>query len=59
MFDSDVMKAVFVRPLLDMQCKDGESVTLECAVAGYPRLQISWFKEEQEIMDSQVSYLPL
>ena len=50
-------KPVFIKPLSDIHCKDGDTVTLECEVTGSPRPQISWFKGSTEILDSQVTSL--
>ncbi|KAK3083179.1 hypothetical protein FSP39_015849 [Pinctada imbricata] len=41
------------KPLRDKVCKDGASVTLECSISGSPRPQVSWFKDGEEIRDSQ------
>ena len=46
---------VFTNALTDKHVKDGEPVSLECEVKGSPRPQISWFKGNTEILDSQVS----
>ncbi|KAL3854884.1 hypothetical protein ACJMK2_014120 [Sinanodonta woodiana] len=50
---SSATEPYFSDPLHDVHCKDGDAVTLECTVNGSPRPQITWYKDNVEILDSQ------
>ena len=52
---SKTVKPTFLQTLSNHTCRDGESVTLTCEVHGDPRPQIAWYKDGEEILDSQVS----
>ncbi|XP_041374354.1 myosin light chain kinase, smooth muscle-like isoform X3 [Gigantopelta aegis] len=47
------IKPTFLQTLSDQRCRDGESVTMECEVHGDPRPQITWYKDGEEVLDSQ------
>uniref|UniRef100_A0A3B4B944 Ig-like domain-containing protein n=1 Tax=Periophthalmus magnuspinnatus TaxID=409849 RepID=A0A3B4B944_9GOBI len=40
------------RMLQDAQASEGQVVVLECRVRGSPRLQVRWYREGEEILDS-------
>ncbi len=43
-----------MKTLMDVACKDGDAITLECQVRGDPRPQITWLRDGEEIPDTQV-----
>lgn len=47
-------KPKFSTPLKDLTIKDGESLTLTCAVAGEPEPKVSWFKGSEPINSSDI-----
>lgn len=38
--------------LQDVQASEGQVVVLECRVRGSPPLQVRWFRQGEEILDS-------
>ncbi|KTF89292.1 hypothetical protein cypCar_00033508, partial [Cyprinus carpio] len=42
----------FVKGLHDVSTVKGQLVVLECRIRGTPPLQISWFRENEQIIDS-------
>ncbi|CAJ1059950.1 palladin isoform X3 [Xyrichtys novacula] len=43
---------VFTKPLQDAQASEGQVVVLECRVRGSPPLQVRWYRQGEEILDS-------
>ncbi|KAK7919316.1 hypothetical protein WMY93_010600 [Mugilogobius chulae] len=43
---------VFTKMLQDAQASEGQVVVLECRVRGSPPLQVRWYREGEEILDS-------
>ncbi|XP_077573104.1 palladin [Stigmatopora nigra] len=43
---------VFTKVLQDAQASEGQVVVLECRVRGGPPLQVRWYRQGQEILDS-------
>ncbi|XP_061744812.1 palladin-like isoform X1 [Nerophis ophidion] len=43
---------VFTKVLQDAQASEGQVVVLECRVRGAPPLQVRWFRQSEEILDS-------
>ncbi|XP_033820639.1 palladin isoform X2 [Periophthalmus magnuspinnatus] len=43
---------IFTKMLQDAQASEGQVVVLECRVRGSPRLQVRWYREGEEILDS-------
>uniref|UniRef100_A0A0B7BSV9 Uncharacterized protein n=1 Tax=Arion vulgaris TaxID=1028688 RepID=A0A0B7BSV9_9EUPU len=51
--EEEDFKPHFTKTLQDTTVKDGEGLTLECDIEGNPRPQISWYRDDEEIFDSQ------
>lgn len=47
-------KPTFTNSLKDVQIRDGETMTIECAVSGDPEPQISWSKNGKIISSSEI-----
>ncbi|XP_061895388.1 palladin isoform X2 [Entelurus aequoreus] len=49
---SGVHLPAFTKVLQDAQASEGQVVVLECRVRGGPPLQVRWFRQSEEILDS-------
>lgn len=52
--DTIMCKPVFTKAFKNMEVRDGESLTLECAVNGDPEPQIFWSKNGKAISSSEI-----
>lgn len=47
-----VLWVLVVQHLQDAQASEGQVVVLECRVRGSPPLQVKWYRQGEEILDS-------
>lgn len=47
------LPALIVRPLVDQECYEGDTVTFVCEVKGTPKPQVNWTKNNQPINSAQ------
>ncbi|GIY64293.1 twitchin [Caerostris darwini] len=52
--DSAMAAPTFKEGLSDLKIKDGEALTLKCAVTGDPDPQIEWFKNDEQLHSSDI-----